>query len=455
MTAQPQCTTFYGTFGISVLIFATAGLVPAADQSHDDEKPVIAAAVELDEATAKRVEAALDVLRTYQINDDTKIWAGAIRELIEIGTPAVPTLSKELDQTQRQETMRALGFVLRGIGDPRAIPALIRAIPRTLQPGLSDYGLDLKGDDALLKFMQNHGEQPLARGNLFNYERPFREIFAALHTLTGQKKWEMELNFIITEGSPLQRQIQRELYGRLARDWAGWWLANWRQFVTDSGDAQLGQIAKAVTLMGQGRRPVRPDGDTRPTFPTGPNVVLVNSWRGYTIKPFNSSREESFLDLDANVRAAVPPKELVRASPADEPSQELLDWAEKEEIDLIGVEIQRAGSNKVYYGAKLLGTRAWQIDNSRLSTLLADLQAETPLNLGQPLDGLLMPTDPQTGELTGQTATFLFITREGACGALTMYQGNRDNSGRANQASFDIYFIYDKSEPVKSDKDRD
>jgi hypothetical protein len=420
-----------------------------------DRQPAATAAAEPDEATAKRIEAALGVLRTYQIGNDTKIWAGAIRDLIEIGKPAVPTLTKELDQTQRQETMRAIGFVLRGIGDPRAVPALIRAIPRTLQPGLNDYGLDIKGDDALLEFMQKHGEQPLARGNLFNYHRPFREVFAALHTLTGQKKWEMELNFIISEGSALQRQIQRELYGRLAREWAGWWLANWRQFVTDPADAQLGQIAKTVTLMGQGRRPITSDADARPTFPRGPKVVLVNSWRGYMIKPFDSSRGESCLDLDANVRAAVPPEELVKALPAGEPSAELVNWAEREEVDLIGVKIQPAASGKVYYGARLLGMRAWRIDDAELSTISADLQAEKPLDLSQPIEDVLAPTDRQTGKLTGETAVFLFVTREGAYGVLKMYQGRGEGAGPHDQASFDIYFIYDKSEAVASGNNRD
>jgi len=303
--------------------------------------------------------------------------------------------------------------------------------------------------------MQNHCEQPQARGTLFNYHRPFGEVFAALHTLTGQKKWEMELNFITIGGSAPQRQIQRELYGRLARDWAGWWLANWRQFVTDLADAQLGQIAKTVTLMGQGRRPATPDADARPTFPTGPNVVLVNSWSGYTIKPFDSSRGESFLDLDANVRAAVPPGELVAASPAGDPSPELLNWAEKEEIDLIGVKIQPAGSGKVYYGAKLLGMRAWRIDDAQLSTISADLQAEKSLDLGQPVKDVLAPTDRQTGKVTGETAVFLFITREGACGVLKMYQGKGEGGGPHDQASFDIYLIYGKSEPVASGNNRD
>jgi len=438
---------------VMLIMISIVGHVRAADPPQDNDKPAAMVAAELDEATAKRGQAALDVLRTYEIGNDTNVWAGAIRELIEIGKPAVPALIQELDQTQRQQTLRALGFVLRGIGDARAVPALIRAIPRTLQPGMSDYGLAVEGDDALLKFMQKHCEQPLPRAELFSYGRPFREVFAALHQLTGQKKWEMELNFMITEGSAIQRQIQRELYGRLARDWAGWLSTSWQQFVADSADAQLGQIAKTVTLMGQERRPAPINSTSDSDVPIGPNVIMPRSWSGAIIRPFNKSPGFAFLDLDANIRLAAPPKELVATSGPDDPSKELLDWAEKEGIDLIGVQLRSADTDKVYCGAKLLRMRAWRIDDARLDTLLSDLQAEKPLELGPPLDGLLAPTDRETGKLTGETATFLFVTREGACGAIKLIQGKSDGSGPPGGTSFDIYFIYDKSKPgATSDK---
>ncbi len=55
----------------------------------------------------KRIEAALNVLRNYKITEDIKTWAGAIRELIKIGKPAVPKLVDELDRTERNETLRA------------------------------------------------------------------------------------------------------------------------------------------------------------------------------------------------------------------------------------------------------------------------------------------------------------------------------------------------------------
>ena len=70
----------------------------------------------------QRIEAGLEVLRIYHLSrdreHDERSWATAIRELISIGKPAVPKLTQKLDRAERNLTLRALGFVLRGIGDP-------------------------------------------------------------------------------------------------------------------------------------------------------------------------------------------------------------------------------------------------------------------------------------------------------------------------------------------------
>ncbi len=68
-------------------------------------------------------------------------WAQTIRELAAIGKAAVPELVAELDRTDRDATLRSLAFTLRAIGDPRAVPALIRAIPKALRPAGSDCGV--------------------------------------------------------------------------------------------------------------------------------------------------------------------------------------------------------------------------------------------------------------------------------------------------------------------------
>ncbi len=65
-------------------------------------------------------------------------WADQLRRIVLIGPEAVPDLVRELDRTSNDMMLRCLGFVLRAIGDQRAIPALIRSIPKTLRPPGSD-----------------------------------------------------------------------------------------------------------------------------------------------------------------------------------------------------------------------------------------------------------------------------------------------------------------------------
>ena len=98
-----------------------------------------------------------------------------MRELVAIGPAAVPPLCAELDRTTEDQTLRRLAFALRAIGDARAAPALIRAIPRTLVPASSDYGL-IVGDGALAEFMQTHDlrEGP-QRGQYFSFGRAPRD----------------------------------------------------------------------------------------------------------------------------------------------------------------------------------------------------------------------------------------------------------------------------------------
>ena len=92
----------------------------AQDRKEPAAKPV-----------AEEIQQAIIALRNTDIGN-SKGWATAARRLTEIGKPAVPPLIEELDRTTADRPLRSLGFTLRAIGDPRAVPALIRAIPRTL-----------------------------------------------------------------------------------------------------------------------------------------------------------------------------------------------------------------------------------------------------------------------------------------------------------------------------------
>ena len=112
--------------------------------------------------------------------DNAELWCALLRELKSVGDAAVPQVCAELDQTTEDQALRRLAFALRAIGDARAVPALIRAMPSTLLPGSSDFGL-IVHDGALAEFMQEFDltEGP-QRGRYFSFGRPESEILGAL-----------------------------------------------------------------------------------------------------------------------------------------------------------------------------------------------------------------------------------------------------------------------------------
>jgi hypothetical protein len=114
-------------------------------------------------------------------------WTRTLKELVELGTEAVPELLEELDATDNDRMLRCLGFTLRAIGDRRAVPALIRAIPKTLRKPGSDMGLNAN-DPELLKFAKQHELDPNGNQEYFGFGRPVREICGALRTLTGKQQ---------------------------------------------------------------------------------------------------------------------------------------------------------------------------------------------------------------------------------------------------------------------------
>ena len=125
--------------------------------------------------------------------DETELWCTLMRELVAVGRDAVPQLCAELDRTDRRSDAATIGFRAashwRPAGGPRADPS----DTEDACSGSSDYGL-IVPDGALTEFMQKHdlreGQQG---GQYFDFGRPVREIFGALHKLTGQNFDDSEL----------------------------------------------------------------------------------------------------------------------------------------------------------------------------------------------------------------------------------------------------------------------
>src|SRR5206468_1697142 len=112
-------------------------------------------------------------------------------------------------------------------GDPRAVPALIRAIPR-IYPSGGDWGLTIQGDADLLKFMQRH-DNHLSRGGdyragLFSFGRPVNEIMPALEKITGESHAWTELVFADISGAgAAQDRMKRMAFLKHTRRRADWW----------------------------------------------------------------------------------------------------------------------------------------------------------------------------------------------------------------------------------------
>ena len=160
------------------------------------------------------------------------------------------------------------------------------------------------------------------------------------------------------------------------------------------------------------------------TIPCGPNVVVGGGYSNYLLRSFDESQPGgiswAFLDLDSGRRPS-PPPEVVKNSPHGEPSPELLAWAEREGVDLITVKTKLPGGEKPAYAFQPLGMKVWRIDNARFDNLQNELCHGDKNNLGKPWTGLIAQIDEKSGKFDDSlTASYLFITKEGICGALQL-----------------------------------
>jgi len=182
------------------------------------EKTDVQVEGESQEDLNKKIEELIGVLKDFKVGDREK-WFSAVKELIEIGSPAVKPLSIEIRTAERPQTQSVIAFTLRAIGDSNAIPALIDALERS---GFSsDYGVG-KADTGLSRFIRRYQVDPSADG--VRLCRPVREITIALERLTDHTEGH---EHFITIGdvviTPELRDRQRAQYREVAQRWRQWW----------------------------------------------------------------------------------------------------------------------------------------------------------------------------------------------------------------------------------------
>jgi hypothetical protein len=243
-------------------------------------------------------------------------------------------------------------------------------------------------------------------------------------------------------GGATQQKLRRTLFQQLAERWADWWAKNWRNYLDDEADAQLEltktSLAKSAESIAKLPRQPNPT-----EIPCGPKISVGDGTIWNTIEPY--------LDLDTG-RSPPQPAELIKNSPKDNPSPKLLAWAEREGVDLLRVEIQSSGGD-AYYGFKPVGMKVWRIDNDRFKNLEKELHESKNLDLPALWEGPISSLDPKTGAIDDKKpASYLFITKEGSCGAMQIRSAAVHDMLAAWNAygptSFEYKFIYE-SEPEK------
>ncbi|AMV18287.1 M56 family metallopeptidase [Planctomyces sp. SH-PL14] len=337
--------------------------------------------------------------------DECELWCLLMRELVAIGPKAVPWICDELDQPQEDRAIRRLAFALRAIGDPRAVPALIRAIPRTLLPPSSDYGL-LVADNELTEFMQKHDLDKGSRGHHFNFGRPVREVFGTLHALTKQDFDDLEVSGIHRSEDPRRQALQRRLFQRQATRWQTWWEANWRTFTEDEAYRSC-RVEMEDTVLPPPLDPAA----------LGKTARVVGEGSGYVASPAIETGNYAwhFYDLDTGYHRRWPAEFPAAEAALD--SRQLADWAAENGIDLMCV-THRAADGTETFVLRGLGMTVQEI-TSRDARNLERSVAAGALPKGRPVEELLMHYDESAKRLVPNAdGAFLFTTREGSVGLI-------------------------------------
>ncbi len=338
----------------------------------------------------------------------TDPWCRTLKAIVDLGPAAVPEIIEELDATDNGRMLGCLGFILRGIGDKRAIPGLIRSIPMTLRPPGSDMGLE-GGDARLVKFMQQNSVDRaykndfLNRGNRYSFGRPIREVFGVLESLSGEKFDEEQLYSVFSAGSATRQRMQSEIFERTALRWARWWEQHGPEYVKDPA-----YIPVKLTAVNIGDKIVRgPMPGTH--FKTGPGGS------GHILQSvFNPQAIVVFHDLDTGRQAALP--QMWRNSGRIEPQlDDIVAWAAGEGFDIMGTEYVSPRDRQKHFAIRPIGMRAWELRATRWKMSSTDVTLEALQAEGTPApDDVLLHFDPARKSLDPRaTVTFLCVTREG------------------------------------------
>ncbi|MDB5387271.1 MAG: hypothetical protein JWM11_2917 [Planctomycetaceae bacterium] len=337
-------------------------------------------------------------------------WLRTLKDLVDLGSTAIPELIAELDDTQDSTMLRSLGFVLRAIGDKRAVPALIRAIPKTLMPYYPQVEFSARNPE-LLKFGQRHQVYPDIKKDIYFLTQAPREIFHALYHLTGKKLNDDQILTLYAEEFSARQYAKKKIFQHAAEQWAEWWEKHWSEFVTDQSYSQVNLAA--VT------RPITPWELT-----PGTRFKVVGTGSNYLLESvFDWNAKNVLYDFDTGRLGSLPEKWLPIKAPAEDHAAfrkrieanlpEIVKWAAAAGYDMLGTEFISPLNGKRHYALYSIDMQIWQLRFDKTPVAFPEFTLEELQASATRRDTWLLPVDPKTKAIhpTG-VAMFLYITRE-------------------------------------------
>ena len=391
-------TVFTGIRSVAVGVLSVLAVAHAvvAENSLPEEREVTAQADDKD--VAADVGRLLKLLKQQQDNqmagDDH--WAETMKELIELGPRAVPALVIALRETPIDERhmLRSIPFVLRGIGDPRAVPVLIQTLPKCNSVDGSDMGYAAK-DPKLLAFMRKHDHDLKdQRPDGYTWGRPINEVRTALNLLTGVEHGEVELVHVHSgKGTPRQQLLREHAWHRCASRWARWWEDHGNEFTDDPAYSSV----------------VLPD----PTaFPAGEfaldrhvSLTVSHSSSGHACEPYQTGGGRVFYDLDIGRYGALHPRwEAMK----DRTNNAIIrKWGFSEGFDLMGRQVEVNGRS--VFVLEVIAGEVWHVPMSVLKQG-EFANAMEIIDQGEMVDGILAPNGDNTYQ---NNDAYFIITRHG------------------------------------------
>lgn len=363
------------------------------------------------EAEAKQLLSKLKKLQDDHKSGQVE-WAETLRSLIQLGSAAVPLLCEELDRTEQTDRgmLRSLPFILRGIGDTRSVPALIRAIPRCFGRDGSDMGYSCE-DPELLSFLQKHDHHDHNSGLFgpdddYSWGRPVNEVIPALRRLTGRGAGAFMLAHVAADRNGERHDVLgQRLYNQVAQDWAAFWEQNWKQFLADEKYRIVDVIPVAT-----GEMPPPPSRDILLESNSGES-------NGKLASVLTASGRFVFRDLDTGLRGDLP-EQFRKLSGAQRLARmdEIIAWARQYGFDLMGTEVDHNGVRT--YVLLAIDMDVWEISKE-------DFNKSDTMNAiasrGRKVDAIIAHADESTGHYDYPAASyFCFVTSEGIPGKMLL-----------------------------------